>query len=89
MNIANEITFIASDNQRQVIPWVRMKDSKGNITEYVDRTRPPSSDLLAKAERRRMDCIDCHSRPAHVFLPPDTAVDRSFAAARLDRLFPT
>jgi hypothetical protein len=88
MNLANEVTFIASDDHRQVIPWVRSKDSQGNVTEYVDRSRPPSSELLAKAERRRMNCIDCHSRPAHVYLPPDVAVDQSFAAARLDPSLP-
>lgn len=88
MNLANEITFISSDDRRQVIPWVRIKDSKGNVTEYVDRNRPPGSELLAHAERRRMDCIDCHSRPAHVYLSPDLALDQSFAAGRLDPSLP-
>ncbi len=88
MNIANEITYISSDDHRQVIPWVRIKDRQGNITEYVDRNRPPSSEQLAKAESRRMDCIDCHNRPAHTFLPPDVAVDQSFAAGRLDASLP-
>ncbi len=88
MNIANEITYISSDDHRQVIPWVRIKDRQGNITEYIDRNRPPSSEQLAKAESRRMDCIDCHNRPAHTFLPPDVAVDQSFAAGRLDASLP-
>ena len=35
-----------------------------------------------------MDCIDCHNRPAHVYLPPDVAVDQSFAAGRLDPSLP-
>src|SRR5258708_16028867 len=88
MNLANEITFIASDDHRQVIPWVRIKDRQGNITEYIDRNRPPSSELLAKGDQRRMDCIDCHNRPAHAFLPPELAVDQSFAAGRLDTSLP-
>jgi nitrate/TMAO reductase-like tetraheme cytochrome c subunit len=88
MNIANEITFIASDDQRQVIPWVRVKDRQGNVTEYTDRNRPPTSQQMATAERRRMDCIDCHNRPAHVYLPPDVAVDQAFVAGRLDPSIP-
>ena len=88
MNLANEITFIASDDHRQIIPWVRIKDRQGNVTEYIDRNRPPSSELLAKADKRRMDCIDCHNRPAHTYLPPDVAVDQSFAAGRLDTSLP-
>jgi hypothetical protein len=31
MNIANEITYIATDEHRQVIPWVRSKDPNGNV----------------------------------------------------------
>lgn len=88
MNLANEITFIASDDHRQVIPWVRVKDAQGNVTEYIDRNRPPGTELLAKGERRRMDCIDCHSRPAHTYLPPDVALDQAFAAGRLDTNLP-
>ena len=35
MNLANEIEYIASDAERQVIPYVRMKDGSGNVREYV------------------------------------------------------
>ncbi|HSK70675.1 MAG TPA: NapC/NirT family cytochrome c, partial [Pyrinomonadaceae bacterium] len=37
MNLGNEVTFIASDEQRQNIPWVRMKDRNGNIVEYMTK----------------------------------------------------
>src|SRR5215210_1050189 len=30
MNLANEITYISTDTQRQIIPWIRVKDSEGN-----------------------------------------------------------
>jgi hypothetical protein len=88
MNLANEITFIATDQQRQVIPWIRVKDRNGNVTEYYDRARPLSAEQIASSEKRRMDCIDCHNRPAHTYLPPDVAVDQSLAAGRLDPSLP-
>jgi hypothetical protein len=88
MNLANEITFIASDKQRQVIPWIRVRDRNGNVTEYYDHARRPSAELIASAEKRRMDCIDCHNRPAHAYLPPDVAIDQSFSAGRLDPSLP-
>ena len=88
MNIANEITYISTDSQRQVIPWVRVKDRQGNVTEYYDRNRPLTPDQIESAGKRRMDCVDCHNRPAHRYLPPDQAVDQSFASARLDRSLP-
>ena len=88
MNLGNEVDFIASDKQRQVIPWIRVKDRNGVVTEYYDRSRPLTAEQIASAEKRRMDCIDCHNRPAHAYLPPDVALDQSFAAGRLDPSLP-
>ena len=88
MNLANEITFIATDEHRQAIPWIRVKDREGRVTEYYDRNRPLTSEEIATFGKRTMDCIDCHSRPAHVYLPPDVAVDQSFVAGRLDPSLP-
>ncbi|HEX5600942.1 MAG TPA: cytochrome c3 family protein [Pyrinomonadaceae bacterium] len=88
MNINNEISFIASDDRRQTIPWIRVKDREGNVTEYYDRTRPLKPDQIASATPRRMDCVDCHNRPTHRYLPPDQAVDQSFAAGKLDPSLP-
>lgn len=88
MSVANEITYVSTDHQRQVIPWVRLKDSKGNVTEYFDRVRPATADQIANGNQRTMDCIDCHNRPAHVYVPPDAAVDEGFASGRLDPSLP-
>jgi hypothetical protein len=88
MNIANEITYVSIDDRRQVIPWVQIKDREGNVREFFDRNRPLTPDQIANGNRRRMDCIDCHNRPAHNFLPPDVAVDQAFDAGHLDPSLP-
>src|SRR6185295_17472401 len=88
MNLGNQITFIASDERRQVIPWIRVQDRNGNVTEYHDRGRRLNTEQIATSEKRRMDCIDCHNRPAHAYLPPDVAVDQSLSAGRLDSSLP-
>ena len=88
MNIANTIDYISTDHQRQVIPWIRIKDRDGNIVEYHDRRRRLTQQEIDSAGKRRMDCVDCHNRPAHVYLPPDAALDQSFAAGRLDPSLP-
>jgi hypothetical protein len=64
MNIANEIEYIATDRVRQTIPYVRMKDRDGRVREFAVAGVTPEQ--LAKGERRRMDCMDCHNRPSHV-----------------------
>src|SRR4029079_665588 len=63
MNVANEIEYITTDDKRQVIPYVRMKDQNGNVSEYVAEGAPPEQP--ARGERRRMDCMYCHNRPSH------------------------
>lgn len=37
---------------------------------------------------RRMDCVDCHSRPAHSYVAPDRSVDRALFAGSIDRSLP-
>lgn len=88
VNPANEVSYISTDKQRQVIPWVQMKDRDGNITEFFDRSQQPNAEQIATAPRRTMDCVDCHNRPAHQYLPGDIAVDQSFAAGALDQSLP-
>lgn len=88
MNIANEVTYVASDEKRQNIPWVRMKDVNGNVTEYTVRNSPMSPQQIAGAEKRTMNCIDCHNRPAHIFNSPNNAVDQSMEIGKLDASIP-
>src|SRR5688500_7901247 len=88
MNIDKTIDYIATDHQRQQIPWVRIRDRNGSVTEYHDRSRRLTQQQIDAAGKRRMDCVDCHNRPAHVYLPPDAALDQAFAAGRLDTSLP-
>jgi NapC/NirT cytochrome c family, N-terminal region/Cytochrome c3 len=88
MNISNEITYVAADEQRQVIPYVRVKDMEGRVTEYYAKDSKLTKAQIAAAPKHRMDCIDCHNRPTHVYVPPDAAVDRSITAHRIDSSLP-
>jgi hypothetical protein len=88
MNLANEITFIATDARRQVIPWIQAKDKNGQTTVYNAKARQLTPEQINTLPRRRMDCIDCHNRPAHIYNPPDFALDTAFAANRLDVSLP-
>jgi hypothetical protein len=87
MNIDNKVEFIASDDSRQKIPWVKFTDRNGNVKEYtLDGTTP---EQIAQGERRVMDCMDCHNRPAHTFEPsPERAVDVAIASGSLPRTLP-
>ena len=88
MNIANEITYVNTDEQRQVIPWVRIKSRDGAVTEFHLRGASLSAQQVEALPKRKMDCVDCHNRPSHVYVPPDRAVNESFAAGKLDQSIP-
>ena len=64
MNVSNKIEFISLDENRLKIPWVRVTDANGKVTEY--RTEEFTEDI-SKHPIRTMDCMDCHNRPAHKF----------------------
>ena len=84
MNIGNEITYIASDKERQVIPWVQVKDQSGRVTVYQSKDNPLKPEQIASMPKRRMDCVDCHNRPTHIYPSPDHSVDESLVAKRID-----
>ena len=87
MNIENKVEYIATDTQRQVIPWVKFTDHTGKVKEYtIDGTTP---EQLAKGEYRTMDCMDCHNRPAHTFEPSaERAVDNAITSGQIPRDLP-
>ncbi|HYT66458.1 MAG TPA: NapC/NirT family cytochrome c [Vicinamibacterales bacterium] len=87
MNVANVIEYVATDAKRQVIPYVRLKDRQGNVREF--RATGVTDDQIAKGERRRMDCMDCHNRPSHPLSPsPERAVDGALARGEISRELP-
>ncbi|MBI5473890.1 MAG: NapC/NirT family cytochrome c [Ignavibacteriae bacterium] len=88
MNIANEVTYAASDAQRQVIPWVRIKGPDGKIETYRSADNPISNEELATLKERRMDCIDCHNRPTHIYHPGARSVNHVMTLGWIDPKLP-
>jgi hypothetical protein len=88
MNIANEITYIATDEHRQEIPWVRLRDPNGKVTVYKVADFNMSPEEIENAPKRRVDCVECHNRPSHIYLAPDRAVDEALLSGKLDVALP-
>jgi nitrate/TMAO reductase-like tetraheme cytochrome c subunit len=82
MSISNKVEYIAVDQQRQKIPWVRLTDPAGVVTVFKDAS---FTNDLSGYEIRKMDCMDCHNRPAHRYASPNDAVDLAIYLGHLDR----
>ena len=85
MNVGNKVEYLALDESRQKIPWVRVTDAQGVVTEY--RVRNFTNDVAGHAVRT-MDCMDCHNRPAHTYETPNGAVNLAISLGKIDRALP-
>jgi hypothetical protein len=87
MNLDNQIDFAAAAPGQDVIPYVRLTDSRGNVREYL--AEGVTREQVANSPLQRMDCMDCHNRPAHTFsFTPQRAVDAAIAQGRIPRELP-
>jgi hypothetical protein len=88
MQAANKVEYAARDPQRQEIAWVKVTRADGSSTEYTHEEFGSDAAELKAMPKRRMDCLDCHNRPAHEFRSPVDAVDQALASGRLPRSLP-
>jgi len=86
MNVGNKVEYLASDEARQKIPYVRVTElAQGVVSEF--RT-PKFTNTVDEASLRTMDCMDCHNRPAHRYQTPNTAVNLAMFLGKIDRGLP-
>jgi hypothetical protein len=84
MNLGNEITYIATDEEKQEIPWVKSKSyATGKETVYQIPGFNLEESLDKGKKMKVMDCIDCHNRPSHIFNPPDRIVNLFMSLNRI------
>jgi nitrate/TMAO reductase-like tetraheme cytochrome c subunit len=81
MSVGNRVEYIATDPQRQNIPWVRVTDSLGVVRVFKE---PKFTNDISQFEIRKMDCMDCHNRPAHRYMSPDSAVNLAMSLNEID-----
>ncbi len=77
-HIDNPVYYVATDEQRQDIPWVQATYN-GQTTTYISSDSELTSEQVASAPKRKMDCIDCHNRATHIFQNPSDALDEAMA----------
>jgi hypothetical protein len=87
-HIENPVEYIATDERRQDIPWVRATFPDGRMVEYNDVINPLSAEEIATAEPRVMDCVDCHNQMGHPFYSPEKLLDMAMAEGELSTDLP-
>ncbi len=80
--------YLATDEDRQVIPYVRVTEADGRVLSFVSQDSELTEDEIANAELRQMDCIDCHNRPTHIYEMPGPAIDKRMDQGLIDPSLP-
>ncbi|MFO7616899.1 MAG: NapC/NirT family cytochrome c [Bacteroidales bacterium] len=75
------IEYLDPANNRETLPWVRFINlATGDTAIFIDEENPVDEAALASIKPRVMDCMDCHTRPSHKYLAPQTFIDQAIAA---------
>jgi hypothetical protein len=83
-----KVEYVARDAKRQEIAWIRVTNADGKVEEFSNDDAPLTDEERPRLEVRQMECVDCHSRPAHRFVAPIDSVNQAIAAKRIPQTLP-
>jgi hypothetical protein len=84
-----KVEYISSSPDRENLPWVRyVNNATGDTIIYEDINEQLDQQALDTLELRVMDCIDCHNRPSHHYLPPQEFTDMLIASGDIPKELP-
>jgi mono/diheme cytochrome c family protein len=75
-HIVNQVYYLPLDPEEQSIPYVRVIQDDGSVSEYVELGSGIDPASIDPSELKEMDCITCHNRITHLILPPEDTVDQ-------------
>jgi hypothetical protein len=86
--IAREIEYATADPKENIIPWVRSVGLDGKETIYYSKDSKSRDKVPTGAQKHPMDCVGCHNRTGHPFLPADMIVNVLISKKLIDSSLP-
>ncbi len=88
-HVAGPVWYLPVDQQRNQIAWVSVEKGGSGTAEFINPELVGEiTPERIEEEKRLMDCIDCHNRPAHIFYSPEQLIDSAMADGRIDDNLP-
>jgi mono/diheme cytochrome c family protein len=88
-HISSKVWYVPMDAERLQIGWVREEKPDGTVKEYIN---PADAAILTPefiaANKRLMDCVDCHNRTGHDFQSPEQLIDQALQDGSIDTSLP-
>jgi nitrate/TMAO reductase-like tetraheme cytochrome c subunit/mono/diheme cytochrome c family protein len=76
-HIESEVYYYPTDEFDQSIPYVKVVNDDGSVSEYVDVESGVSAASVDQSKLKQMDCITCHNRITHRIYSPEESVESS------------
>ncbi len=87
-HIQNKVLYYPTDSSEQTIPYVRVYNSDGTVSQYTDITSGIDPSTIPEAKLKEMDCITCHNRITHLVPQPEDAVDSALQHGLISAAIP-
>jgi len=82
-HITNKVEYYSTDELKQDIPYIRVYNDDGSITEYVDVESGLDPKTIDASQMHQMDCITCHNRITHRVYTPEESIDSALSLKQI------
>jgi len=87
-HIENQVYYLATDSEEQTIPFVRVVNDDGSVTDYTELGVNIDPTTIRAGQLKEMDCITCHNRITHLVYQPEDTIDRLLAQGLISTQIP-
>jgi hypothetical protein len=87
-HIMSKVEYYTTDPLSQNIPFVRVHNADGTVTDYVDTESGIDPAKIPPSQLKTVDCVTCHNRVTHDFAPPADSVDNAMATGLISPTIP-
>ena len=82
-HILNKVYYYPTDSEEQKIPFVRVINENGSMSDYVDVESDFDAANVDSSKLKEMDCITCHNRITHRIYTPEESLDRALSLGQI------
>jgi len=87
-HVENPVSYLATDELDQEIPYIRVENEDGTFTEFVDLNSGIDPAAINPDDLKQMDCITCHNRITHLIMTPEDTVDQLMSRGLISSAIP-
>lgn len=87
-HIVNQVEYYTTDPLSQNIPYIRVHNDDGTVTEYTDVESGFDPASVDESQLVTMDCVSCHNRVTHEFTVPTESIDAAMARGAISAEIP-